>query len=115
MACPMSQLGQTLRTNSALAQPEVRCWSIASKNIAARRMTSCARMRRRPINRAVGKENPAEAGLVFATDILISGGLCVLRHTSKVDQHAALIAGDPGVVTGRHIECITGAELDLGA
>jgi hypothetical protein len=47
------------------------------------------------------KRKPAEAGRVFETDILISRGLCVLRHTRKVDQHAALIAGDPGVVTGR--------------
>ena len=52
--------------------------------------------------------------VVFSTDVLISGGLCVLRHPSKVDHHTALIADNPGVVTGRHIECITGAVLDLG-
>ncbi len=46
--------------------------------------------------------------------MLISGGLCVLRDPGKVDQHTALIADDPGVVTGRHIECITGAVLDFG-
>src|ERR1700730_16754775 len=43
-----------------------------------------------------------------------SRGLCVLRHPSKVDQHAALVANHPGVVTGRHIECITRAILELG-
>src|SRR5208283_2058402 len=29
------------------------------------------------------------------------------------DQDTALIANDPSVVPGRHIECITGAVLDL--
>jgi len=46
---------------------------------------------------------------------LISGGLCVFRHTGKVDQHTAFIADYPGVVTRRHMECITGAVFDLGA
>jgi len=41
-------------------------------------------------------------------------GFAYFAHTSKVDQHAALITSDPGVMTGRHIECITGAVLDLG-
>jgi len=40
--------------------------------------------------------------------------LGVLCRPGKIDQHAALIANDPGVVTGRHIECITRAIFDFG-
>ena len=43
--------------------------------------------------------------------ILISSGLCLLRHPSKVDQYTTLITDDPGVVARRHIERITRAEL----
>ena len=45
---------------------------------------------------------------------LISSRLCVLRYPCKVDHHTSLVADDPGVVTRRHIECITRAVLDLG-
>jgi hypothetical protein len=45
---PMAALGQTLQTNSALAQPFVRYPPIATEHIATQRTTLCAMYGRRP-------------------------------------------------------------------